>query len=608
MRLILLIVALIHTSFSFAEDLQTPFSPYTNYSDSLFNLYSTRLYQAKASASPDALLTSYSSIANLYINEWDSANAAAYLDSAALYAPNTDNPRLLAPYYSLLAQYLRHFYPHRNAEAAAAFRKALTCYEKSGARTDREAIILILHYLSVDGFQQANSALISKNLSKLHDLSRRYESPLLHFAISEAQAQLHWLSFQETNSYASIDSALACIRQCLELDNAGLLPKSLKHYIAEWSVTLAELTSLKPDSSPSAIDSILNSISGKYMSDNNALLARIFHTKSRSFVKKQMPDSAELMALKAQEYIEAGYVNTYSSLAKLNIEMLRSIYDAKKDYPKVIEYNDLWDKIDEEIKANEIKELELKYEAEIKMAELKQLHSERIYEDYRHVIFVMICSLLCVGVVILLLIIKSKRKSMQRQIALINKEKEETKLQIKLKEEQTVKMQLEKYEALSDYHLMEMELIVKDKDLAQLRKDKAALDMQVEIFRRKVEDYEASVNRGEPLHVDAWSIIVEDVRQLIERHFPAKKEYGRKIRQFGKPSIDTLITKDEGSLSITHIKYCICFAIGMEISEIADCFSIEPQSVYMTRYRLKKKFGLSNDDDLDAFLQKNLVR
>ena len=68
--------------------------------------------------------------------------------------------------------------------------------------------------------------------------------------------------------------------------------------------------------------------------------------------------------------------------------------------------------------------------------------------------------------------------------------------------------------------------------------------------------------------------------------------------------ITALKNSYNGNLSVPYIKYCTCFAIGLEIGEVSECFSIEQSSVHMVRYRLKKKFELDNNDDLDVFLRR----
>jgi len=164
-------------------------------------------------------------------------------------------------------------------------------------------------------------------------------------------------------------------------------------------------------------------------------------------------------------------------------------------------------------------------------------------------------------------------------------------------------MQLEKYEALSDFHLKEAELLVKDKDLEQLYRDKAELDRQVESYRRKMEDYEQSLNTGAKSINSAKDVIVNDVISLLENKLRDSRQYTERLREMHPSGIDLLRQRCGGNLSVSYAKYCLFFAVGVDVYDIADCFDIEQTSVHMVRYRLKKKFALGNEDDLDEFLQ-----
>jgi HEPN domain-containing protein len=99
-------------------------------------------------------------------------------------------------------------------------------------------------------------------------------------------------------------------------------------------------------------------------------------------------------------------------------------------------------------------------------------------------------------------------------------------------------------------------------------------------------------------------MFMDDIVKLIHKKLPKKNEYIELLKRIDGQYISTLKNIYAGNLSIPYIKYCICFAIGMEIGEVSECFSIEQSSVHMVRYRLKKKFGLNNSEDLDVFLRR----
>ena len=56
-------------------------------------------------------------------------------------------------------------------------------------------------------------------------------------------------------------------------------------------------------------------------------------------------------------------------------------------------------------------------------------------------------------------------------------------------------------------------------------------------------------------------------------------------------------------LSKTDIKLCTFIKLGLTNSQIAHLQIIDPASVKVSRYRLKKKLNLSPDQDLDAFIK-----
>ena len=200
-----------------------------------------------------------------------------------------------------------------------------------------------------------------------------------------------------------------------------------------------------------------------------------------------------------------------------------------------------------------------------------------------------------------------KRKSLRQRSNLEKLAKDEAELKLKLKNEQTNKDLLEKYEVLSDFHLKEMNLIGKSKELEQLEIEKKELDEQVELFTKRIAEHEQSilmrqVERKKPLMYD---IIKEDLEQLIRKHsyHDNDGDYIHLLSTINDSYIYNLKEKYDGNISVQYIKYCICFAIGMEINEVADCFSIEQASVHGLRYRLKKKFGLEIEDNLELFLK-----
>ena len=144
----------------------------------------------------------------------------------------------------------------------------------------------------------------------------------------------------------------------------------------------------------------------------------------------------------------------------------------------------------------------------------------------------------------------------------------------------------------------------------QLLNEKASLEKQNEEYISKIEEYELIYDKQQEQlkeinHLNL--MFIDDITKLINKKLPKKEDYLESLKRIDKQFIYSLKSVYDGNLSIPYLKYCICFAIGMDIGEVSECFSIEQSSVHQVRYRLKKKFGLNSNDDLDVFLQRLLI-
>jgi hypothetical protein len=583
-----------------------------SYYEVLLPLLEELLRQGKRERHVGGMLFCYNFMADLYLGLWERERARMCLDSAAMLAGKTDERRFLAPYFRMKGQYIQRYCPVRSPEAIDYYHRSLSYYEEAGFEGKENDVVIVLRNLVFDGFQRNDSAYVHRYMERIAGMRKGFVSPMIDFALMDTKAALHDFYFQRSLVEAHLDSSIYYAKEGLKIYERGGLSRIYKYVATDLYVVVAGQTGRKKDADLCVVDSLLSIAYTKYEADDSIGMGRVYLAKAKVLYDRNLMDSAERVALRAQRHLEAGpgYRTNYYPPVKVNISLLRDIYHAKGDYRKVIEYEDLWMRKDREIRANEIKELELRYEVEAKETEIERLDSDRLYQGSLYKRFFLICCLLCLAIAFVFLLLRLKKRDLNNQIALIHAEKEEAKLKLKLREEQAVKVQLEKYEVLSDFHLKEMELIGKSKDLDLLRQDKAALDEQVELYRRKIEAYESVMNKGKAADYDTYNVIIKDLIFLISKHikFPPGDEYIHNIEHLSISHIEIFREKSNENLSISYLKYCICFAVGMEIAEVAECFCIEPSSVHMIRYRLKKKFGLENDDDLGLFLRKYSMR
>jgi len=579
-------------------------SLYTEHFEKLFPLYNKLIKESKKHSDMDGLFFCYCSIANLYYCSNDRDNTEKYLSLADIYSEQIVNDLNLALYYRIKAQFYQRYLPERMPEAISNYQNSLSLYDRSGVVGHEDEMAIILRNLTSEAHLRYDSAYINKNIRRLDEFREYLNSPIVAYYYMEVMATSFAVSYYYTSDDRFLDSIIYYYQQCLDLNEKGFLPKFFDYLCVELYTIVAETISMKKNPDIVVIDSLL-SIAIAHDVDSLGM-ARVFQTRARTYFYRNMIDSAEFMALKSQSYLETNNRNKDYLLEKRNIDLLRTLYEKKGDYKKVIEYNNLWSNKNDEIRSNEVKELELQFEAEMKESELKRLYAEGLYHENRNKLFILACALLCLSTFFLLFYLHFKKRNLNSQLALIDAEREETKLKVKLKEEQTVKMQLEKYMALSDFRLKELEIIGKTKDLEQLYKDKEALDNQVELFRQKVEAFEAQIEEETQEGSDLQYVITEDLRRLFSRNTAEYNKYIENLETLNKFYIDIINEKSDEKLSVSYLKYCVCFAIGMTSNEVAECFNIEQTSVHMIRYRLKKKFGLGNDEDLSQFLQEQI--
>lgn len=57
-------------------------------------------------------------------------------------------------------------------------------------------------------------------------------------------------------------------------------------------------------------------------------------------------------------------------------------------------------------------------------------------------------------------------------------------------------------------------------------------------------------------------------------------------------------------LTVSDKKMCAYLKMGLSSKDIAPLLNMTVRSIEMTRYRIRKKLGLSREDNLTEFLQK----
>ena len=84
-------------------------------------------------------------------------------------------------------------------------------------------------------------------------------------------------------------------------------------------------------------------------------------------------------------------------------------------------------------------------------------------------------------------------------------------------------------------------------------------------------------------------IIFQINHSLIESG--RKALYSQKLLQLNLDVLEQAPNSSIEQITNQDLQYIICFAINMQVKDIALLFNIVPASVRTARYRIKKKFG-----------------
>jgi len=86
---------------------------------------------------------------------------------------------------------------------------------------------------------------------------------------------------------------------------------------------------------------------------------------------------------------------------------------------------------------------------------------------------------------------------------------------------------------------------------------------------------------------------IENVRALVDSSridAARRKEYIERIDRIDAAGVDDICATAVAAITSMDRKYMICFMAGIATADIASLFNIEPETVYIVRHRLKKKF------------------
>ncbi len=267
------------------------------------------------------------------------------------------------------------------------------------------------------------------------------------------------------------------------------------------------------------------------------------------------------------------------------VEGLAQLYAKQKNYQKAYEYESRVTKYSnllfDEGQAETAKRLEAQYQSQKKESELRSLTEKTASLKKEKLLYI---GLGIIGLIGAFFMFRSYHFKLRYSIERENKldtEKHEAEMQIKLQKEEQARLKAEQELLTLQQQKLQSEVLAsqlhiqhKNEVLQQLQTQLSDTDINIQ-----------QVVKGENRVDNDF----EKIRFTIQELHP---DFFKNINERAKQKLTAL-----------DLKYCAYIYLGMDTKQIANLLSVEPKSVRMTKYRLKKKFGLDEHTALESFFQ-----
>lgn len=230
--------------------------------------------------------------------------------------------------------------------------------------------------------------------------------------------------------------------------------------------------------------------------------------------------------------------------------------------------------------------LEVQYESEKKNQQLKLLSQQAEFRKKQNYLYGGIALALLAGLGFMFRAYHFKlRYSIERERKL-QQEKEESEkrasIQLRLEKEEQARLKAEQ------------ELL--DLKRKQLEKEALANSLLIDHKNDLLQQIKNQLNVADSIPIK--KLLKEEM--LLSADF---EDITRQIQQLHPDFFSQLSAKAVKKLTPLDLKYCAYLHLQMSTAQIAQALHVEAHSVRMFKYRLKQKFGLDKDTDLEQFLR-----
>ena len=530
--------------------------------------------------------------------------SAAYADSVLLYINQVSDPAEIGMAYYQLGSF------HTNDFATShSYRyKAIPYFEKSPEHRYRIAemyYLIAADYLVINDYD--NLKKMEEQLFELHSKYSVQEALVFaHSVKSVYYGSLYLLNKSET---AMRDSSVFYERKAIEVfEKIPHTPSQLLHESIAYNYYNIAV-SLLLHNTPENLEKALEYIEKALLHDPYDLVVEMsyHYIRGNVFLKQRKLKEAETEAQSLFDILSKLDKEEFPIEYKDMYELFAGIAEAKGDYREALKYKQLTNELLREIfnaeRYEAIESVKTQYEVSKKEDEIARLTEVNRFQKRISYLYLVLGVLLIAGLLFFIYLLLLKRENVIAQLKIAQLEKDEAEAQILLEVEKLKSSELEKYEALLDIQVKEQELTEQEQELKLLFSQKEKLEEQILEQAKKFETHFEQIQTK--LNSRSLSGFLEEMKQQIHSKLgnnSRTREYLHNIDKINDAMLLKINSQFEGNLALVHIRYCVCFIIGMRTKDISDYLDVEVSSVHTTRYRLKQRLKLENED-LDIYFK-----
>ncbi|MFT3738663.1 MAG: tetratricopeptide repeat protein [Breznakibacter sp.] len=341
---------------------------------------------------------------------------------------------------------------------------------------------------------------------------------------------------------------------------------------------------------------------------------------TNNYIKLKHPDLAHIYLVQADSLVSRN--KNFSQ--KVNVANLwTAYYELKGDYRNALRQHQTFKNLSDSLHATDkekyVSSLQTKFDSQQKELELQKIKAEVTDEKIKRRTFLVVSLVLGTAVIVSVVQVRRRNRRLERE-NLIAREKveiEQEKLKnmeernlLQQQREELVRQQaeLEKQKLEEELAMLESQQSHLSSTIDENHRSLLATSMQREQHMEFLSQMQAQLNELKNLPgKKEWEPAVNQLISAVKSRISQEDDWDKIKLYFEKvhPQFFETLKARHPDLSVNELKMCAYTKINMNGKEISRLLNINPNSVQVARYRLKRKMNLSESVNFSDYVIQN---